>query len=187
MPAAAESQTAIAVLDEDPPESGAPTAEELGGEWPVEPIADDQPAMPVPADEFAKAATAAQLPAQFVGGADCSTIVANFDRQAANVWPTASPFTVNWPWAGEIDPQPGDIVGWNWTRGEIAVVTAVPPVTEPWPYVLTVQIRPMPAAWRRVKVYNLNTGEHLVVEWYTRWNRAASNASGWLAVVQEGA
>ena len=55
-------------------------------------------------------------------------------------------------------------------------MTAVPPVTQPWPYTLTVEIRPMPEEWLMgpVKVFNLNTGERLEVEWYTRWNRAYS-------------
>ena len=55
-------------------------------------------------------------------------------------------------------------------------MTAVPPVTAPWPYTLTVEIRPMPEEWLMdpVKVFNLNSGQRLDVEWYTRWNRAYS-------------
>ena len=67
----------------------------------------------------------------------------------------------------------------------------------------------MPEEWLRgpVKVFDLNSGQRLDVEWYTRWNRAYSQfvtdangcvlvaesgteakrttGSGWLAVVQE--
>ena len=134
---------------------------------------------------------------------DCSTIVANLDRQSAPAWPTATPFTVDWPWAAECDPVPGDLVGWNWQRGEIAVVTAVPPVTAPWPYTLTVEIRPMPEQQRHVKVFDLNSGRKR--SWTgTRVGTdsqisctptpvpaspvatRSDVASGWLAVVQEG-
>ena len=88
------------------------------------------------------------------------------------------------------------------------MVTAIPPVAERWPYTLTVEIRHMPARWRRVRVFNLISGQQMDVEWYTRWNRAYSQfatdangcvlvdvtgeapkrtiGSGWLAVVQEG-
>ena len=122
---------------------------------------------------------------------DCSTIVASLDQQSTPAWPASSPLKVDWPWGGEPDPVPGDIVGWNWQRQEIAVVTAVPPATNPWPYTLTVEIRPMPEEWRQVKVFDLNSGQRFeAVEWYTRWNRAYQNndnaGSGWLAVVQEG-
>ena len=64
---------------------------------------------------------------------DCSTIVANLDRPSAPAWPADSPLKVDWPWSGEPDPVPGDVVGWNWQRREIAVVTAVPLVTHPGP------------------------------------------------------
>ena len=84
-------------------------------------------------------------------------------------------------------------------------MTAVPPVTQPWPYTLTVEIRPMPQEWQRYRAFNLNTGERLSeLSWYTRWNRAyvihrplpeesdaectvttIETESGWLAVVQE--
>ena len=152
-------------------------------------------------------AIAAQVNPVAPAAPDCSTIVANLDRQSAPAWPASSPLKVDWPWGGEPDPVPGDIVGWNWHRQEIAVVTAVPPVTQPWPYTLTVEIRPMPEEWRQVKVFDLNSGQRLDVEWYTRWNRAYSQfakdangcvladesgneaqritGSGWLAVVQE--
>ncbi len=127
---------------------------------------------------------------------------------AANVaWPAESPFAIEWLHSGEIDPQPGDILGWNWNRREIAIVTAAPETIETWPYTLTVEIRPMPEAWRRVEIFNLETGERLNVAWYTRWNRAyeerekggkgegerqpdstispaAATGSGWLAVIQ---
>jgi hypothetical protein len=192
----------------DPPESGPPTAEELGQ-------ADDDNRGAVAAISAAIATPGETIAAQVNQAApappaapDCSTIVANLDRQSAPAWPASSPFKVDWPWSGEPDPVPGDIVGWNWQRREIAVVTAVPPVTEPWPYTLTVEIRPMPEEWRGVvKVFDLNSGQRLDVEWYTRWNRTYSQfakdangcvltdesgveakrtaGSGWLAVVQE--
>ncbi len=192
----------------DPPESGPPTEAELGQ-------ADDDNREAVAAISAVVAAPGEAIAAQVnptvnpmaLAAPDCSTIVAGRDRQAAPAWPTASPLKVDWPWGGEPDPVPGDIVGWNWHRGEIAVVTAVPPVTQPWPYTLTVEIRPMAEEWRQVKVFDLNSGQRLDVEWYTRWNRAYSHfakdadgcvladesgaeaqritGSGWLAVVQE--
>jgi len=128
---------------------------------------------------------------------DCSLIVTGQDRQAPPAWPESSPFQVDWPWGAiEGDPVPGHIVGWNWQRGEVLVVTAVPPVTRPWPYTLTVEVRPMPESYRYATVYNLATAETVAdVEWYTRWNRAYGQTavvdgkmdmtigSGWLAVV----
>jgi len=203
----------------DPPESGPPTAEELGQAEPKLKEDVDHGSKSAERDtgvgeevgqaEPTTSATSEEKVAESRPAApDCSTIVANFDRQSAPAWPTSSPFKVDWPWSGEPDPVPGDIVGWNWERREIAVVTAVPPVTQPWPYTLTVEIRPMPDPWfMGAKVYNLNTGKRLEVEWYTRWNRAYSQfvmdgegcpmvdesgkdvkrttGSGWLAVVQE--
>ena len=218
-PTEPEPETATATVL-DPPESGPPTAEELG---------QAEPKLKEDVDHGSKSAerdtgigeevgqaepTASAAPEEKVAESrpaapDCSTIVANLDRQSAPAWPTSSPFKVDWPWSGEPDPVPGDIVGWNWEQREIAVVTAVPPATAPWPYTLTVEVRPMPEEWlmNPVKVFNLNTGERLDVEWYTRWNRAYSQfvlsdeggpvadesgkdvkrvvGSGWLAVVQE--
>ena len=198
----------------DPPESGPPTAEELGQAEPKlkEDVdhGSESTAIPTEGQQVAEPTTPAPAEKKVIRGPDCSTIVANLDRPSAPAWPADSPFKVDWPWSGEPDPVPGDIVGWNWERREIAVVTAVPPVTQPWPYTLTVEIRPMPEEWLMgpVKVFDLNSGQRLDVEWYTRWNRAYSQfvmdasgcpiadesgkdvkrttGSGWLAVVQEG-
>jgi hypothetical protein len=202
----------------DPPESGPPTAEELGrAESKLKEDVDhgsESTAIPTEGQQGAEPATSAPSEEKVAesrpAAPDCSTIVANFDRPSAPAWPADSPLKVDWPWSGEPDPVPGDIVGWNWERREIAVVAAVPPVTQPWPYTLTVEIRPMPEEWLMgpVKVFDLNSGQRLDVEWFTRWNRAYSQfvmdangcpvadesgadvkrtkGSGWLAVVQEG-
>ena len=203
--------------EDGPEESGPPMPEETAPTGEVTTLAkhpdaflrpvgaSNEPVSSVETDALPSAAVVAPQPA----APDCSTIVANLDRQSAPAWPADSPLKVDWPWSGEPDPVPGDIVGWNWQRREIAVVTAVPPVTQPWPYTLTVEIRPMPEEWLMgpVKVFNLNSGQRLDVEWYTRWNRTYSQfvmdangcvladesgdevkrttGSGWLAVVQE--
>ena len=174
----------VAVLD--PPESGPPTVAELGL---------------VDADNQGATATKDRdrtLPPESTPVPDYTSIVANLDGQTAPAWPTSSPFKVDWPWGGEPDPVPGDVLGWNWSCGEIAVVTAAPEITTTWPYTLTVEIQPMPEEWRQVKVFDLNSGQQLDVEWFTRWNRAYSQfdqdagaeakrttGSGWLAVVRE--
>ena len=182
----------------DPPESGPPTAQELGQ-------ADDDNrevvAAIAAAITVAGEAIAAQVNPVTPTAPDCSTIVAGLDRQVAPAWPASSPFKVDWPWGDEPDPVPGDIVGWNWQKCQVAVVKAVPPVTEPWPYTLTCEIRPMPEniVVGKVRILDLqNGGEIKAVCWYTRWNRAYVRAdltdptkgleiagSGWLAVVQE--
>ena len=107
------------------------------------------------------------------------TMAAGLDQRPAAAWPRSSPLTVEWPWAGERDPVVGEPIGWNWEEREIAVVTGVPsivdapPMTQPWPYTLTVEIRPMPEEWfGPVTVFDLISQQRLDVEWYTRWNRA---------------
>lgn len=189
---------AAAVLEQDPPESTPPTATELGfpddwdgpendgdtetgrrGDTETADTASSLPASPAP-----------RVPVSSSSAPDCSQIVANLDRPSAPAWPTSSPFQVDWPWGDERDPVPGDpqgndIVGWNWQRGEICVVTAVPPYTVSWPYTLTVEVRPMPPAWRRARVFDLQSGKDVAVEWYTRWDRATNAGGGWLGVVQE--
>ncbi len=209
-----------AALADDPSESGPPSADESseiqgdsdGSESPATDTAGDpgdgqaQPAASAAAEEISPQQSPQPCP-------DLFTIIAGLDRREPAVWPTESRLTVEWPHSGEIDPQPGDIVGWNWITSEVAVVTGVPPVTEPWPYRLTVEIRPMPFRCQRVKVYDLTTGARLEVFWYTRWNRAyeerekgregeretpevspaprppfppaSAIGSGWLAVVEE--
>jgi hypothetical protein len=198
VPAAAVDTAMIDMLD--PPESGPPTEEELGAED-VEreatqrvPGVEREESSPgeSPTTDDPRTTQNDILPAP-----SFTTILASMDREAPAGWPKESPFKVNWPWSEEVDPQPGDPVGWNWHRKEIAVVTAVPPVMEPWPYTLTIEIRPMPAYWNGShKVFNLRTGERIErVAWYTRWNRAYSEkpakqperiGSDWLAVVPEG-
>ncbi len=120
--------TTAAVLD--PPESGPPTEAELGqaDDDNREAVADISAAIAAPGEAIAAQVKPTVNP-MAPAAPDCSTIVAGLDRQVASAWPASSPFTVDWPWGGEPDPVPGDIVGWNWHRGEIAVVTAVPPVT----------------------------------------------------------
>ena len=185
-----------------PPESGPPEADEI-----MQP--QGKTLMDVFPQEEAASAPDYSTPACLTP--DCSAIVANLDRQTVAVWPEGAPLVFDWPWSGEIDPQPGDVVGWNWQRGEIAVVTAVPPPSQPWPYTLTVEVRPMPPEWRQVKIFDLNSGQRMEIEWYTRWNRAyvqfakdakgallgdesadqqnrevkRTTGNGWLAVIQE--
>ena len=163
----------------DPTESGPPDDAELCQADDL----DEQIAVPVAAIANPESQEVSASPTL-----DCSTIVAGFDRQPAISWPATSPFQVDWPWGDEIDPYPGEesgVVGWNWVRGEIAVVTAVPPPQNPWPYTLTIEIRPMPAAWRQARVIDAVTGQRMDVQWYTRWNRASSNGGGRLAVMRE--
>jgi len=153
----------------DPTESG-PPEEVGGGRW-----AGDSGQCAVGSESISRpAASTAHSLLPTSHAPDCSVIVANLDRQPPIAWPADSSFKADWPWGEEPDPVPGDIVGWNWNRQEIAVVTAIPPVAERWPYTLTVEIRHMPARWRRVRVFDLNSGQRLDVEWYTRWNRAYS-------------
>ena len=203
---------ATAVLD--PPESGPPEETELGqADGQMEGMQDGQQSYTGdtagdPGE--GQAESAASPAAEKEIAPDCSAICAGLDRQSPPAWPSSSPFQVDWPWREEIDPFPGEesgVVGWNWNKREICVVTAVPPVVNQWPFTLTVEIRPMPTEWRRVKVFNLTKGEQLDVEWYTRWNRAYSQfvlddagspiadesgtevnritGSGWLAVVPQ--
>ena len=196
----------------DPTESGPPEAEQLAG---VTTLAESPGLLLVPIDDDGHAEQPGPesiVPETPAGRSappaapDFTTIVADCDRQSAPGWPTESPFRVDWPWGGEPDPVPGDIVGWNWRQNKIAVVTAVPPVTSRWPYTLTVELRPMPAerSPALLQIFDLQSGrkrEHLA--WYTRWNRVYlyaktfdadghgrqeavwQLASGWLAVVGE--
>jgi hypothetical protein len=179
-------------------ESGPPDPDELGEEHgqqsasvPAERLqaTSGEPAAPAPAAQDVK-----DVGAQCVtpSAPDCSAIVANLDRQSAPAWPAASPFQVDWPWGAEPDPVPGDIVGWNWQRKEIAVVTAIPPVMEQYPYTLTCAIRKMPESEGagHVRILELNKGGEIKdLCWYTRWNRAYARkeapGSGWLGVVRE--
>lgn len=160
----------------DPPESGPPEPEELeqqdGSEGTVTDSAGDQSV-----GQTESSAPEENPPAGPVAPAarDFSSVVANLDGQSEAVWPTAAPFKVDWPWMAESDPVPGDIIGWNWERGEVARVTGVPPVTDPWPYRMTVEIQRMPQSERIAQVFNLDAGVMVpAVAWVTRWNRAYS-------------
>lgn len=184
----------------DPPESGPPTAAELGQE-----DEDPRPAQEAIASQIAGPGQAMaghvaehrrKLAAAVNEGVDPTTKAAQ-DAMAgmlAPVWPTG-PLTIDWPWGVEPDPQVGEVVGWNWGKGKVAVVTRQPEIqgTEPWR--ITVEPRAMTEEWRGPhKVLDLDHGGIVEVVWYTRWNRAyaapggvvgcESPGSGWLAVVK---
>jgi hypothetical protein len=92
-------------------------------------------------------------------------------------WPT-EPFTINWPWGDEVNPQVGDIVGWNWNEGQVAVIIKVPQYqnTEPWEVAITTQ--PMSDTWQRYShVVDITAGKEIKnVLWYTKWNRAGASS-----------
>ena len=86
-------------------------------------------------------------------------------------WPTAE-FTIDWPWAEELDPQVGRIVGCNWQTEEVLTVVETPPIqnTEPW----TVRIRafPMPPRILEGALISMDGVKHENPLWYTAHNRA---------------
>jgi hypothetical protein len=120
-------------------------------------------------------------------------IMAGMDQVLAAVWPQAE-ITVDWIFVADPDPHTGDVVGWNWVAGEIAVVTKHPRIDFTKTWTVTIALEKMPKAWRNYKAFNLTTGDELRLAWYTAWNRrfvCAKDApyavprGGWLAVIQE--
>ena len=94
-------------------------------------------------------------------------------------WPDG-PFSIIWPWGDEQDPQVGQVVGWNWERKEVAVVTDQPTIQCSRPWRVVIDIRPMPKAWMlfgeattQARVFNIPAGLQIDSPlWYTSWNRA---------------
>jgi len=197
---------AVATLD--PPESGPPTAAELGQDdedprpareqaasriaAPAEVAAPRVPTVATEAPDprvltiagIASAPPAPapvptiHLPKSFVDGPDIAQPVANLSRMDPE-WPKDRQFTLDYPWGMEPDPQVGEIIGWNWAAGEVAVVVKQPVVQGSYPWTITVEIQAMPPEWQRARVLDAGGGgEHKLVVWFAKWNRAGEKSTG---------
>ena len=195
----------------DPPESGPPEPDELGesaGDTESKPVfapaamsgkkRGRKKKQPQVAEQPTTAGKPPEQPAEpgaFVFSDPIAAALADgMAVQLAPEWPKG-PITVDWPWQGEPNPEVGQIVGWNWQTGQVAVVRKQPAIygTEPWR--IEIGLEPMSKAWRHFKSYDLQSGAVVGrLVWYTRWNRAYveqtkrgdQKSSGWLAVVKDG-
>ena len=136
---------------------------------------------------------AAAMPAFVFSDPIAAAMAGGMAGQLASEWPKGL-ITVDWPWQGEPNPEVGQIVGWNWRTGQVAVVRKQPAIYGMEPWRIEIGLEPMPKAWRHFKSYDLQSGAVVGrLVWYTHWNRAYveqtkrgdKKSSGWLAVVKD--